>query len=142
MGKRTLLRDSFEFKTVPFIIVVEQKNMYINSSTGAVRKQTFAAEKEASGNKQLVDCEVIVARVRPDYPYTVQKEWPDNVDQHFITVFPLETPVKEKHWGIISDWKAETQHTLNDVDIENLARATIEKMKTAYENRKKVKALA
>lgn len=144
MGRYTLLEDEFEFQTVPFIVRVEVQRRYIDGKTGesrGVNMYNAPTGMKKRPSKSWVICECVIARVRPDYPYTIDKEWPENLDKHFHTVVALEEPVKSR--GLIfTSWDTERKRTIEDVDEQALAKKTVAKMKSAYENRDKVSSLA
>lgn len=143
MGNRvTLFKDEFEFKTVPFMVEVTVRDMYVNAENGSARgvngynAPTGMKEKPA----EWVKCKCVVGTVRPDYPYTIDERWPENVDKHFQTVVALEKP--EKSSGLIfSSYSSVKERDVDDVDSEEVAKKTIAKMKSAYENRREVKSL-
>lgn len=143
VGRTTLLEDSFEFQTVPFIVRVEVQERFVNGKTGESRGVNFhnaPTGMKRVPSKSWVICECVHARVRPDYPYTIREEWPENVDKHFHSIVPLEEPVKSR--GLLfTSWDSERKRTIQDIDEKELAEKTITKMKQAYENRHKVSEL-
>lgn len=142
MSRQTLLEDSFEYKQVPFIVRVEVQDRYINGRTGETRgKNMYGAPAGLRrSSRAWTLCECVIARVRPDYPYSIRREWPENVEKHFHTVVPLEIPVKNRLL-LIARWSAERTVNIEEIDVEKMAEVTIEKMKDAYENRNRVKSL-
>lgn len=140
---KVLLKDSFEFKTVPFLVKVERKDMFVNGDSGEIKGiniHNAPSGYDKKPSKSWVICDCLIARVRPDYPYTIKDEWPENVDKHFHTVELLEVPSKSK--GLIfSKWDTEPNQDLDDVNIREMAEKTILKMKKAYIERTKVKSL-
>lgn len=130
------LEDSFRFKEVPFIVEVERTEMFIDGNDGSMNGVNVWGKPTGYGEndripKSKVICEVMHCRVRPDYPYPIRKEWPDDVDKHQHTVILLEEPVKSK--GLIfTSWETERKRDAESVDIQQMADETIEKLKDAY----------
>ena len=93
---RTLLKSTFIYKKVPFLIKVVQAERYIHKSCEKIRGVNFKGKPAGlDSSKGWYICECIVAKVRPDYPYTIKEEWPPNVNQHFSTHEPLEIPKRK-----------------------------------------------
>lgn len=138
-GRVALLEDELEFQTVPFLVKIEERVMFVNAETGECRVPNMydAPKGLKKGGKMWVKCDCVIARIRPDYPYAVEKEWPENVDKHFSIVKLLDVPKKEK--GLLfTSYSSEQKQTRDDVDIQKMAKAVIAKMKKAYRERDKV----
>lgn len=137
---KKLLEDTFEFEQTPFLVKVEERDMFVNPRDGRIcgvninGSPTCLGPRERASRRKWVICKAHVARVRPDYPYTIKKEWPDNVDQHFQAIELLEKP--EKGWFFYSTKEREPQR-----DRQELAKAAIAKLKKAYEEREEVAKL-
>lgn len=140
---RVLLKDEFEFQTVPFIVKVEVVERFVNAKTRELSKVCYDRTPQGYSRtpREWVICDLILCRVRPNYPYTIDKEWPENVDKHFHTVVPLESPARMWKWKFFPTYTAESVKTVEDVDETAVAKQTIAKMKKAYENRAEVSAL-
>lgn len=78
-------QDEFSFKSVPFIVEVYDETHYWGRYD------------------ERPPCERRMAKLRPDYPYEVDKEWPDGADKHFHNVVWYEYP--EKKWWFLPEWK-------------------------------------
>jgi hypothetical protein len=140
---KTLLKDSFEFESVPFIVKAETRQRFVNWKTREMEKLGGDISKKSGDRKTnpWVLCEMVLVRVRPDYPYSVEKEWPENVDMHFSTIVPIDVPKKESVLFIVPKYTTERKQNIEDVKLQKAAEATIQKMKSAYENREKVATL-
>lgn len=141
--RTTLLEDTFTFKTIPFLVEVEELDMFIDGESGETNGVNF--HNAPTGHKTVPSkswriCRCIIARVRPDYPYTIKQEWPENIDKHFHIVEPLEIPTKSEGW-IFTTWDVEQYQYKEDIDVNKLAESVVDKMKTAYKNRTKVNSL-
>lgn len=138
---KLLLEDTFTFETVPFKVEVKQKDIFVNVRN---KETTEVVNGSPSGfnstPRHWVQCEVVVATLRPDYSYTVEKEWPENVDKHFGKIVPLEQPVKNGWWRLCTYSTMRIRES-EDVDPTVVAENLIQEMKQAYENRDKVKTL-
>lgn len=136
---KTLLKDTFEYHRVPFLVTVEERYVYVNPKyfkNGLINKNKKGPQMfswmERRGWKR---CRCNFARVRPDYPYNIRKEWPENVPQHFKTIELLE-----KHKRKLPFWWVKKPQD-PEYTPQELAQLTITKLKKAYENRDKVESL-
>jgi len=138
-----LFKDEFEFQTVPFIVKVEVKEKFVNVKTGEMTSVSYDNTPKGynRATRNWAICDVIIGRVRPNYPYTIDKEWPENIDKHFHTVVALEKPTRVLKWGFFPTHTPQQIRTLGEIDSEQIATKTIAKMKRAYENRDEVKSL-
>lgn len=142
MTATTLLEDSFEFKGVPFLVKVQEREMYINAEKGRVTGVNMYGAP--SGRDYVpagwVMCDCIVAKVRPDYPFNAQNNFPDNVEKHHKAFEPLEYP--EKSRGILfKSWNAVHRQNRDEVDIQALAERAVDKLLDACETRTEVAEL-
>lgn len=142
-NRKTLLKDTFEFKTVPFLVEVEEREMFYHKDTGEIRTPNIKGHPRGMGRTPAGwrVCKARVARVRPDYPYRIEKEWPENVSKHFKDYELLEVPKKRSsflgqllHGDTREDREPER-------DAKEIAEGAIGKLKTAYEERDKVETL-
>lgn len=142
MGDTTkLLEDTFTFETVPFKVEVKQKDLFVNARTGETSEIVNGRPDGFDRTpRNWVQCEVVVATLRPDYRYTVEKEWPENVDKHFGKIVPLENPVKNGWWRLCT-YSTMRVRDIEDVNPTAVAEKLIQEMKQAYENRTKVETL-
>lgn len=143
MTDRTLLlEDTFTFATVPFLVKVEREEMFIHGELEEIRAVDMY--NRPAGVRMYkpfnwVKCECFVARVRPDYPYTVEEKWPKNVDKHETVVKPLEVP-KKRGW-LLRRYESVQERDPEDVDVQAFAELAIHRLKQRYESREKVMSL-
>lgn len=140
---RVLLEDEFEYQTVPFIVKVETVEKFVNAKTGEITSVSFDRTPPGYDRtpREWVICELVIGRVRPDYPFTIEKEWSDNVDKHFHTVVALDAPERVWKWKVFPTYEANRVREVDEVDSQAIAEKTIAKMKDAYENRDEVEDL-
>jgi len=130
-----LLEDTFTYKQVPFLIKVEHRKMYIHAKNGEVRGTNIHGNPQGmhGNSRKWIQCECVVARVRPDYPYSIENDEWEHIDQHHKTIDPIEIPKK----GLPFSYYAEqVKDGISDVNEQELAQETIEKLKSAYKNQK------
>jgi len=109
--------------------------MYIHATNGEVRGINIQGNPQGmQGNsRKWTQCECVVARVRPDYPYSMENDEWEHIDQHHKMIDPIEIPKK----GLPFLYHAEqVKDDISDVDEQKLAQETIEKLKSAYKNQK------
>lgn len=82
-----------EYKDMPFLVQVYDREMYINWKTGEIRGINMynapSGMKEAG--KRWVICECMVANIRPNNPYSANDHYED-IDKHARAVEPYEVP--------------------------------------------------
>lgn len=137
MNRVKRLEDTLTYKTVPYLVEVEDRDMFIHGKSGEVRGVNMrgAPTGMKSGGRAWKVCKCRVAKIRPDYPYSIKEEWPENVDQHFKVVDPFEVPTK----GLIFYGTREADEEPREP--KEMAEEVIDKLKTAYENREEVETL-
>lgn len=87
------LEDTFEYKNIPFIVRVQEQEMYINGKNGEIRGINAYGNPTGveRNSRHWVLCRCLVSRVRPDYPYSVNHKY-EEVDKHVKIIEPYELP--------------------------------------------------
>lgn len=144
MRRNTLLQDSFEFKSVPYVVRVQVQTLLVNGETDEIHKDTMNNRPDGFlERRKWARCDCLVARVRPDYPYTEREEWPAETSQHFYSVLPLEWP-RKSYKQIIPSYNTVQVQDLSELSkkeidyvAQELADEVVDKLKTAYHEAEK-----
>lgn len=129
MTRNYKLKDDFEYETVPFVVRVYDTDMFIHAKTGEVRGVNMhgAPSGMKRGSRKWVMCQCRVCRVRPDYPYSIDKEWPESVDKHVQLADPMEVPKR----GIVFYGRGEPDEEPREP--QEIAEAAIDELQRRYE---------
>lgn len=130
------IKDDFKLNKIPFIVHVYDDDMYINGKSRDIKGiNTRGNPAGLKGNgRHWVRCRCMVAKVRPDYPYTIKHEWTDDIDKHIEIVQPYEIPKRNIIFYSKKDRDVKTQP-------EELAEAAINKLKQRFEDYERPKEL-
>jgi hypothetical protein len=136
-----LLEDTITFKTVPFLVQVEEREMFYNKDKDEVRGMNIGGNPCGMGRTprgwRVVKARV--ANIRPDYPYRIDKRWPENVSKHFRESELLEKPIQDTVFFIFPQTKWVEREP--ERSAKELAEDVVETMKSAYHNRQTVETL-
>lgn len=137
-----LLEDSFDFLGVPFLVQVKEREMFVNAEEGRVAGVNMHGAP--AGRERVprgwVICDCIVAKVRPDYPFSASHDFPENAERQHIVVETLEYPEKSRDI-LFKSWSAEPDTDRDDVDVNSLAESAIQKLINEVKSTTKVREL-
>lgn len=130
MMVKTLHEETFEYKGIPFILIVEERDVFINPKTNEIRGQNIRERSTGlDSSRGWILCESIVSRIRPDYPYSLPDDkQAEKFEKHHKEYELLEKPKSRFLFGY------KTVDREQERSVEELGEITIESLKNAYES--------